>query len=178
MSRFTMLFAFLLAFCLASPLALAGPPEEDTAAEKADAKADTKTDAPKEEAKAPEGDKKAEKADEKKGDEAVPTDDELVKTAKEVIEAARSHEWALMVAGIIMLLLGLGRKFKLLSKVPKSAVPWVSMALGILAVVGDNLVTGGEITMSRLVQGVLAGMAASGAWGMVGKHVLASKKKE
>jgi len=65
----------------------------------------------------------------------------------------------------------LARRFKLLTKLPTKAVPWVSAALGVLAVLGDDLATGGAITVSRLVQGLLAGLAASGAWGLIGRHL-------
>lgn len=195
MSRFMMFCAVLFAFLFMSPVALAAPPEEDAKAVEAgeaedagdeDAKADELADekAPDDAEAAGGGDGDGEAADEKAAEDGgedgeEPTTEELVEGAKDVIEAARSHEWALMVSGIIMLVLAGLRRFKVLSKLPKNAVPWVSMVMGVLAVVGDSFSTGGEITMSRLLQGVMAGMAASGAWAMIGKHlpVIGSAKK-
>lgn len=187
MTRFMTLCAVLIAFFFVTPLALAQPPAEDKVEEKADTKAaDEKADTKADE-KAAEGadtavaagdDGKAEpeaKADEKAAEGSEGTDDpttaELVEDAKEIVAAAQAGEWALMVAGLIMLLLAAGRKYKLLTKVPANLVPWISMVLGVLAVVATELATGGEITAQRLMQGVLAGMAASGAWGMIGKHL-------
>jgi len=189
MTRFVTVCAVLFAFFIATPLALAQPPDEGDAkveakaddakaVEGTDAKTEEKADAKAEDAKVDDAkvDEKATEGSTEGADE--PTTEEMVEGAKAVVSAAQEGEWALMVSGIIMLLLAVGRRFKVLTKLPSDAVPWVSMVLGILAVVADNLAGGGEITGQRLMQGVLAGMAASGAWGMIGKHlpVLGGKK--
>jgi len=180
MSR--LMLSALLAFFLMPVATLAAGPEAEAKAAvetKEDAKADAKADV-KEDAKAEEGEAEKPEAEEPKEDaegdvapteEPEPTAEEMVEMGKGIVAAARSHEWALMLAGIIMLILSLARRFKLLAKLPTKAVPWVSAALGVLAVLGDDLATGGAITVSRLVQGLLAGLAASGAWGLIGRHL-------
>ena len=188
--RFSFLIAFVAAFLFTAPLALAAPPDAGTAPAAAAAD-DAKADAPAPEAKAEE---KAEAKAEAKAEEAgteggtdgtdggdtdgAAADEKLGDHVEAAVSAARSGEWALMVSAIIMLLLGAGRKFGVMDKVPSSAVPWVSMVLGVIAVVGDTLASGGEITMERVLAGVMAGAAASGLWGMLGKHILGPKKEK
>lgn len=167
MRRFTMICAVLFAFILTTPAALAADGDDTKVETKDTDGSEAKADVTNASADA---DAKAE-ANETDGAAEVSTDEDLADKAVDVLEAARSHEWALMLSGIIMLILAGLRKFKLMEKLPNAALPWVSVVLGVLAVVGDNLATGGAITASRLLQGVMAGMAASGAWGMIGKHL-------
>jgi hypothetical protein len=82
-----------------------------------------------------------------------------------------SKEEARPAPGIIMLGVGMVRRLRLVSKLPSRAVPWVSVGIGVAAVIADDLSTGGAITVGRLTQGALAGLAASGAWGLVGRHL-------
>jgi hypothetical protein len=100
-----------------------------------------------------------------------PSAEEVAKTGREILSDTRANEWALMVSGIIMLGVGMVRRLRLVSKLPSRAVPWVSVGIGVAAVIADDLSTGGAITVGRLTQGALAGLAASGAWGLVGRHL-------
>lgn len=185
MRQFTLILATLMAIFLASPAVIAAP-EEAKAAEdaKADEKADSTAEA-KEEAKV---DEKADAKAEEKGtgeapegeatEDAPPTDEELMDAGKELIAAAKAGNWALTVSLGIMIILGLARRFNIISKLPSKAMPWVSAAFGILAAIGDALYSGGEITWERIATGFLAGAAASGLWGMIGKHILAKKSDD
>lgn len=99
------------------------------------------------------------------------TDEEMLAGGKKVVADAKMGEWALVISGGIMLLLALARRFKLDTVVPSAALPWLSAGLGVLAAVAVELSTGGTLTLPRVLEGVLAGMAASGAWSLIGRHL-------
>jgi len=175
MRRLMMCLAATAALFTVAPVAVAvASPEAKVEAKvedpKPDAK-DAKVDDTEPEAKEAKAEAAGDKPEEAKDTEQAPSVEELVETGEGVVEAARSHEWALVVAGCIMLLVGIVRRFALIAKLPTRYIPWASMVIGVLAVLGDNLSTGGAITVTRIVQGMLAGMAASGAWGMIGRHL-------
>ncbi len=168
MNQFMFVFAFLFAFTTGAPLAHA---EESTGGE-----------VPKVEAKSTADDTTGGTADDTtdgelgtSGTGGEVSNEKLLDQGKTVAQAVKDHELALALSAGIMLLLGLGRKFKLLSKLPKNAVPWVSAGLGVLAVLAESLVSGGQLTLVRVGHGLLAGAAASGLWGMLGKHLMAKK---
>jgi uncharacterized membrane protein YdbT with pleckstrin-like domain len=175
MRRFMMCLAATAALFTAAPAAVAlAAPEVGVEAKAEDAKeekAEAKTEEPAPESKEAKAEAAGDKPEEAKDTEQAPSVEELVETGEGIVEAARSHEWALMIAGCIMLLVGVVRRFALVAKLPARYIPWASMVIGVLAVLADNLSTGGAITVTRIVQGMLAGMAASGAWGMIGRHL-------
>lgn len=103
------------------------------------------------------------------GDAAAPAGDEP--TVEDLVFAVGAGEWAIAVSSIIMLLLGAARRFKLLDKVSSDKLPWVAVALGCAAAVGEALASGGAVTVGRVMTGVLAGAAASGLWSLIGKHL-------
>lgn len=105
------------------------------------------------------------------GADAPTTDADLLGDGKEVVSLFRSQEWALGISALIMLGLALLRRFRVLDRIPSKYVPWVSACLGLLLALGDALSTGGALTANRILMGLASGLAASGLWGLVGKHI-------
>ncbi len=103
--------------------------------------------------------------------DATSSDADLLEDGKEVVSLFRSQEWALGASALIMLLLALLRRFHVLDRLPSKYVPWAAATFGVLASLADALSTGGAVTVHRVVMGLAAGMAASGMWGLVGKHI-------
>jgi hypothetical protein len=60
---------------------------------------------------------------------------------------------------------------------PRTAIPWVSAALGMLSTMLAALCSGVDV-YNALVAGLLVGNAASGFWSMLGKRVLTKSPKE
>lgn len=118
-------------------------------------------------------------ASSKKGDATkdVPkTDEEAMALAKLLIEAVKSKNWPLAAGILVMLALYAAERFgKVRQKVGKKLWPWVGAGFGIAASIAAGLMAGVDV-MDAVVQGFIAGAAATGLWEMVGKHVLKSKK--
>jgi hypothetical protein len=72
------------------------------------------------------------------------------------------------VAGVLALVVQILKR--ILPVLSPAAMPWVSAAIGMLAAVGTNFAAGGAWT-TALLQGVVAGLTASGLWSLVLKHV-------
>jgi hypothetical protein len=191
MNRFTMLLTFLAAFTLTTP-AFAGQPETDAKEAAADdAKADDSKapDAKADDAKADDA-KAEEKADDAKADDAktgdgdakaddpaegLETDEEAVEAAKGLIVAIHQKHWALALGlGLSLLVFGL-RKVKVLAKVPKKALPWVTAVLGVVGYIAVALTVEGADIMDAVWGGAVTGAAAVGLWEMVLKNFLGSK---
>ena len=192
--KFTLLFAFF-AFLLASPVALAAPPEEAKVDEVAkdkgkaeEAKPEVKTeeakpeaDKPAEEAKPEEAKPEAEKPEADKPEAEKPeadkpaevkTDEEAVEAAKGLYAAITDRNWALAVAFALTLLVFGLRKVKILAKVPTKAVPWVTAALSVVGYVAASLMMPEADVPAALLEGLAAGASAVGLWEMVLKMTL------
>lgn len=191
-NRFPMLLVFLAAFMFTTP-ALAQPPGDDAKAEEkvddgnaddakadgTDAKAEEKSDAKAEEKADAKAEEKADGTDGTDTDAApkeVETDEEAVAAAGELITAIQEKHWALALGlGLSLLVFGL-RKVKVLAKVPKKALPWVTAVLGIVTYVAAALMTDGANVTDALWGGAMTGAAAVGLWEMVLKNFLGGSK--
>ena len=94
---------------------------------------------------------------------------EAVAAVKTLLDYQRSG-WGALVAALLTLLVFVARKFKLLSKLPKEALPWVAAAV---AMTGDASVAlaAGSSVPDALLQGLMLGAAAVGFWEMAGKKI-------
>jgi len=197
-SRFTLLLGFLAAFAISSPVVAAPEAEEAKAeeakpeeakAEEAKAEEAKAEEAKAEEAKAEEAKAEEPKAEEAKAEEAkaeepkeIETDEEAVEAAKDLITAIHEKHWALVIGLGLSLLVFILRKVKVLAKVPKKALPWVTAALGIMTYVAAALMAEDANLSDALLGGAMAGAAAVGLWEMLLKNFLggsaASSEKE
>lgn len=104
--------------------------------------------------------------------EAIPTSDtEAIQDAVAIWKALNSQDWSLAVGLIVMLLVYIFNRFGLKEKVGKKAIPYVSLAIGVLSAVGIALASGGSLAVA-LEAGVLAGLAAVGSWEVLFKKIL------
>ena len=116
---------------------------------------------------------KPEEAEEKLvATEAIPESDvEAIQDAVAIWKALNSQDWSLAAGLIVMLLVYVFNRFGLKEKVGKKAIPYVSLAIGILSAVGIALASGGSLAVA-LEAGVLAGLAAVGSWEVLFKKIL------
>ena len=86
-----------------------------------------------------------------------------------VYQQYKAKNLQLAVAGLIMLLVGLWNRFgsKRVS-IPEKLLPFMPAIIGVLTAAAGNLAMGMAWGPS-LLQGLVAGMAANGAWSMGGK---------
>ena len=125
------------------------------------------------EAKDDKNEAKEEKAEEKLvATEAIPESDvEAIQDAVAIWKALNSQDWSLAAGLIVMLLVYIFNRFGLKEKVGKKAIPYVSLAIGVLSAVGIALASGGSLAVA-LEAGVLAGLAAVGSWEVLFKKIL------
>lgn len=118
-----------------------------------------------------------EKAEELVATEAIPENDiEAIQDAVAIWKALNSQDWPLAGGLIIMLLVYVFNRFGLKEKVGKKAIPFVSLAIGVLTAVGISLASGGSLAVA-LEAGVLAGLAAVGSWEVLFKKILGSSSE-
>lgn len=118
-----------------------------------------------------------EKAEEKPA-EAIPESDvEAIQDAVAIWKALNSQDWSLAAGLIVMLLVYIFNRFGLKEKVGKKAIPFVSLAIGILSAVGIALASGGSLAVA-LEAGVLAGLAAVGSWEVLFKKILGDSSED
>jgi len=116
--------------------------------------------------------KKEEAKEEAKETKKVPeTDMEAIKDAYALWKAIESQDWSLAGGLFIMLLVYVFNRFGLKDKIGGKAIPFVSLALGVLTAIGIALASGGSLP-AALEAGVLAGLAAIGSWEVLFKKVL------
>ena len=123
---------------------------------------------------------KEEKAEEKSEEpkEAIPESDlEAMKDTVALWKAIQSQDWPLAAGFLVMLLVYVFNRFGLKDKVGAKAIPYISMAIGILSAVGVALASGGSIA-AALEAGVLTGLAAIGSWEALFKKVLGGSSEE
>lgn len=121
--------------------------------------------------------KSEEKAEEKAAEKVPETDLEAVKDAVALWKAIESQDWPLAAGFIVMLLVYVFNRFGLKDKVGAKAIPYVSIAIGILSAVGVALASGGSVA-AALEAGVLTGLAAIGSWEAVFKKFLGGSSEE
>ena len=96
--------------------------------------------------------------------------EEVVALGKLVMEAAKGGNWGLALAGILMLLVWVLRKFVIKTLSP-AAMPWVAAIAGVVGAVAAN-VQAGESWSTAVMSGLMTGAAASGLYSLVGKKLL------
>jgi hypothetical protein len=77
----------------------------------------------------------------------------------------------------MLLIFVLDKIVKLKDRLPKTAVPWVAAALGIVGSIAAQLTTGLPWGQA-LLQGFTAGVVAVGLWELIFKAVLNKKKAD
>lgn len=128
----------------------------------------------KEDAKEEKKEEKEEKAEKEK---IAETDMEAVEDAVALWKAIESQDWPLAGGFFVMLLVFIFNRFGLKDKIGAKAIPYVSIALGVLSAIGIALASGGSIA-AALEAGVLAGLAAIGSWEAVFKKFLGGSSEE
>jgi len=104
--------------------------------------------------------------------ETIPTtDQEAVEDALALWKALNSQDWPLAIGFLVMILVYIANRFGLKDKIGKKAIPYVSLAIGVLAAVGVALASGSSVAVA-LEAGVLAGLAAVGSWEVLFKKIL------
>lgn len=123
------------------------------------------------EAKDDKSEAKEEKAEEKTVETIPANDVEAIQDAVAIWQALNSQDWPLAAGLIVMLLIYVFNRFGLKEKVGKKAIPYVSLAIGVLSAVGIALASGSSLAVA-LEAGVLAGLAAVGSWEVLFKKIL------
>ena len=130
------------------------------------------------EAKDEKSEEKAEEKAEEKVVEAIPENDvEAIQDAVAIWKALNSQDWPLAAGLIVMLLVYVFNRFGLKEKVGKKAIPYVSLAIGVLSAVGIALASGSSLAVA-LEAGVLAGLAAVGSWEVLFKKILGESSED
>jgi len=161
---------FTIIFFITAPYPVyAETPAPETTEESAEKPAEEVAPIPSEKVEEIEG-AKEEKVEETK--EAVAeTDSEAVEDAVALWKAIEGQDWPLAVGFFVMILVYVFNRFGLKDKIGAKAIPYVSVALGVLTAVGVALASGGSIP-AALEAGILAGLAAIGSWEAIFKKVL------
>ena len=154
------------------------PTTPETTEEVTEEKAEEVAPIPVEKVEEIEGAKEEAKPEEEKlvATEAIPESDvEAIQDAVAIWKALNSQDWSLAAGLIVMLLVYIFNRFGLKEKVGKKAIPYISLAIGVLSAVGIALASGGSLAVA-LEAGVLAGLAAVGSWEVLFKKILGDSK--
>lgn len=98
----------------------------------------------------------------------TPNPDDLGGILSAIVDAFKAKNWGIL-AGLVIMLVVWGVK-KFIPKIPTNYLPWISAALGMLAAMATDLISGGTWYVV-LFNGLLVGAAASGLWSLVGKQI-------
>lgn len=129
------------------------------------------------EAKDDKSEAKEEKAEEKVTETIPANDVEAIQDAVAIWQALNSQDWPLAAGLLVMLLIYVFNRFGLSNKIGKKAIPYVSLAIGILSAVGIALASGSSLAVA-LEAGVLAGLAAVGSWEVLFKKILGESSED
>jgi len=94
----------------------------------------------------------------------------------QLVDAIAGGQWGIAIGAGVMLLVWALRVF-LWPSVPTKVLPWLAVALAVLGTGATALVSEPSKWLAAIWAGVQAGLAAAGAWGLIGKHVLPVKDK-
>lgn len=114
---------------------------------------------------------KEEAKEEAVAEKIAETDSEAVEDAVALWKAIEGQDWPLAAGFFVMILVYIFNRFGLKDKIGAKAIPYVSVAVGVLTAIGVALASGGSIA-SALEAGVLAGLAAIGSWETIFKKIL------
>ena len=88
--------------------------------------------------------------------------DEAVSTFLEALHAARYGAWPVFAGLMLMLIVFIMRRF-VMGVIPDSALPWVSIGLGVTGTTGAALAAG-EPLLQAVLAGFATGLSAIGFW--------------
>ena len=93
-------------------------------------------------------------------------------TIRAIIGAAQSGKWPMLIGLILTVLMWAVRRWGVvLDRVPDQYVPWVSVAIGVVAAIGAALAAGAPI-LDAVISGVNVGAVAIAGWETIGKVTL------
>lgn len=101
--------------------------------------------------------------------------DDLGGIVNGLIQAVKGGHWAWLVGLIFMVLTWVFNRI-LKNRIPKKALPWIAIGLG----VGTNVAmsfASGLVWYQALSNGFSLGLAAAGGWSAIGKYILPKDKK-
>jgi hypothetical protein len=105
----------------------------------------------------------------------IKTDADMGEALGLAIDLATHGRWAMAVGLLLMILVYAARRFNLLAMVPKKAIPWITMGLGLTTAIAIALMT--ENGWSQALFSGLGGAVGSiGLWELAGKHLLGFPK--
>lgn len=86
---------------------------------------------------------------------------------------ALHNNWTAITGFVVLTLVYVLKRSGFVNKLPPKYVPTVSIAFGVLLAFGDKLLTSqSAVWYQTLIQGLVAGVSATGLWELVFKHVL------
>lgn len=97
---------------------------------------------------------------------------EAADTGLQLYKAIKAGDWSAVYSLALMLVVFGLRMFW--HKIPHEALPWLSAAIGMAFQVSLSL-SQGQALLQAINSGLMAGAAASGFWGLVGKRLLGPK---
>jgi hypothetical protein len=107
--------------------------------------------------------------------EEAPKQPESEAEAKETVglltSAFQSGTWPVVAGLVILLLVWVGNRFGLKERVGAKWVPWIAAGVGVLSTVGIALAAGAVVWWQALLQGLVAGVVATGLWELVFKRL-------
>lgn len=84
------------------------------------------------------------------------------------------NNWTAITGFVVLVLIHILKKSGLKDKIPSKYVPTVSVLAGVFLAFGDKLLTSTSTNWyETLIQGVIAGVSATGFWELVFKHYFA-----
>lgn len=92
-----------------------------------------------------------------------------------ITNALLHKNWSAITGFVIVFLVNMAKRMGLTSKLNAKLLPLVSVGLGVVLAVGDNLISRPTATgiYETVIKGVLAGLTATGFWELVFKHYAA-----
>jgi hypothetical protein len=99
--------------------------------------------------------------------------EDVEETVSMIVSAAQEGNWGLVIAGVIMIVVFIMRKF-IIKRIDADYVPWITAVLVNLVLVADALVSGASISQAFLT-GFFLSTSAGGLWSLIGKHVAGEK---
>lgn len=85
-------------------------------------------------------------------------------------KAYSDHAWTLLVGIILMVVTWVAKKFNVVDRLPKAAIPYGVMAIAMLSSIALGLEQGQSV-VSVIITGLTVGLAAIGSWEVAGQHV-------
>ena len=92
-----------------------------------------------------------------------------------ITNALLHKNWSAITGFVIVFLVNMAKRMGLTSKLNAKLLPLVSVGLGVVLAVGDNLISRPTATglYETIIKGVIAGLTATGFWELVFKHYAA-----